>query len=150
FMKFCAVLLHGFNNGFYCLLSHFLRNFSNACFKKFGGVGSFRRLQAALTYNARKFFQKIARSVALFPTSVGSGMANGTFGLNKNQNGIVVAINFRLNEFQKITRFLTFGPKAVFASAEKSNFSGIVCLLPGFGIHVAQHQNFSGLNILNN
>ena len=65
-----------------------------------------------------------------------------------DEQGVVVAVCLNGYHVQEVAALFTFGPQAVFRTAEESHLSRFHGLLVGFLVHEAQHQHFLCVVIL--
>jgi len=75
-------------------------------------------------------------------------MAYRTDGVCFHQDGIAVTVLPYLLDFEEITRCFTLVPHLLPAAAVKPDILTGEGSLYGFLIHIAQHQHFTGIGIL--
>jgi len=142
----------GFDDEFEGLLAYLLCHAVETVAEEAGGVGAFGHLFVTTVDEVLKLGEEEewVTLVDLAPAGVGAGVADGAGGIGLDEEGVVVAVVENLDDAKHIAGGLAFGPQLLAAPAEEGHQPGGKGLLYGLGIHIAQHQHFAGLGVLDN
>ena len=91
---------------------------------------------------------KEAMGFLRFKAAVFAGMAGRALRVNLDQEGILITIQQYLFHPKEIALSLTLGPKTIFGTREKSDFSFAFGFFKSFLVHIAQHQHLLTLVML--
>ena len=75
-------------------------------------------------------------------------MACRTMWMHLHKQGVVIAIHLDVNEVKEIATCLALGPQTLASTAPERNLLSLQCLLIGFFIHIAQHQDILCVGVL--
>ncbi len=102
----------GFDDQFQRFLTHFLGHTVETVAEKTGGITALWHFFMTLLDKILQFGEKKERIalVGLFPAGVGTFVTDGTGGVYPHQKGVIVTVGFDVDQFQKISGGLTFGP----------------------------------------
>jgi hypothetical protein len=78
----------------------------------------------------------------------GAGVADGAYGFGFDQEGVVFAVFIDFFDFDKVALSFAFMPHFLAAAAEKPDIRPFQREFEGFFVHVAEHQDFVGVDVL--
>ena len=136
-----------FEDGFDRLFTHFLGNLFHPFVEKVRGVVAFGHFGVTaldhLFQGAKEAF--LGRRVEAGDRAPVAGRTVGT-GLDEDRVRVTIHVCF--HDMEIVPAGLSLDPQLFPAAAPESDKTGRAGLLPGFGVHVSQHQDLAGRGVL--
>ena len=75
-------------------------------------------------------------------------MTSGAVGAGLDEQGVAIAVDVHIHYVEVVTAGLALGPKGLACATIEGDTAFGLCLLKSFLVHVAEHQHFEAVGIL--
>jgi len=86
--------------------------------------------------------------ILLSPAGVCASVTDGAGGVDTDEEGVLIAVQFDADYVEEVAAGLALGPQALAGAGVEGDTTLGHGLLIGFGVHVAQHEHLPGVGIL--